>query len=97
MPPYGRLVALIVSGPNSQEVETTARALGQTYPNFEKVFVFGPAPAPLSILRGQFRWRLLLKAERTINVQVILRNWLSKVRVPNRVRVKVDVDPYSFL
>ena len=97
MPPYGRLVALIVSGPNSREVETTARALGRTYPNLEKVFVFGPAPAPLSILRGQHRWRLLLKAERTKNVQVILRNWLSKVKVPNRVRVKVDVDPYSFL
>ena len=97
MPPYGRLVALIVSGPNPQEVETTARALGRTYPNYEKVFVFGPAPAPLAILRGQYRWRLLLKAERTKNVQVILKNWLSKVRVPSRVRVKVDVDPYSFL
>ena len=53
-------------------------------------------PAPLSLLCGRYR-RLLLKAERRVNVQAVLRGWLGRVKAPAGVRVQVDVDPYSFL
>jgi primosomal protein N' (replication factor Y) len=61
------------------------------------VTVLGPAPAPLAILRGRHRRRLLLKTRRDIAVQPILRNWLGQVAVPRGGRVDVDVDPVSFL
>jgi primosomal protein N' (replication factor Y) len=59
--------------------------------------VLGPAPAPLAILRGRHRRRLLLKTRRDVAVQPILREWLGKVRAPGTARVDVDVDPVSFL
>jgi primosomal protein N' (replication factor Y) len=59
--------------------------------------VLGPAPAPLALLRGRHRHRLLLKAERGVAVQPVLREWLARARLPAAVRVQVDVDPVSFL
>ena len=97
MPPFGRLVAIIVSGPREGEVERTARALSRAAPREEGVTVLGPAPAPLALLRGRHRRRLLLKAGRRTNVQARLRAWLARVEVPASVRVQVDIDPYSFL
>lgn len=97
MPPFGRLAALIVSGEDARLVEQAARALGRAAPRFEGVEVLGPAPAPLALLRGRHRFRLLLKARKDVNVQAVLHAWLSAADLPKRVRVQVDVDPYSFL
>ena len=59
--------------------------------------VFGPAPAPLAMLRGRHRQRLLVHAARALDVQDVIRDWLGKLEWPRGVRVAVDVDPYSFL
>ncbi len=96
-PPFGRLAALIVSGRDEGQVDTTAGALGRAAPHGAEVRVLGPAPAPLAILRGKHRRRLLLKAARGVDVQATLRRWLSSVRWPSGVRVQVDVDPYGFM
>ncbi len=96
-PPYGRLAALIVSADTAGEADALARDLGVTAPHAEGVTVLGPAPAPLAILRGRHRRRLLLKTRRDIAVQPILREWLGRVMVPRGGRVDVDVDPVSFL
>ena len=74
-----------------------ARDLGRAAPHGDGILVLGPAPAPLSLLRGRHRRRLLLKTRRDIAVQPILRAWLAKVAVPRGARVVVDVDPVSFL
>jgi primosomal protein N' (replication factor Y) len=97
MPPFGRLVALIVSSGSEDAARQTAAALRRAAPRYRQVQVLGPAPAPLALLRGRFRFRLLLKAEKNVSVQPIIRDWLAKVRVPGAVRVAVDVDPYAFL
>ncbi len=97
MPPFGRLAALILAGPNEKHVIDAARALGRAAPVGEGVVVLGPAPAPMALLRGQHRQRLLVKAPRSANVQAYLRGWLARVPVPNDVRLTVDIDPYSFL
>ena len=97
MPPFGRLAALIVSGADEAKVMTVARAFGRAAPAETGLRVLGPAPAPLSLLRGRHRHRLLLKAARSIKIQAPLRAWLAMVKVPSSVRVQVDVDPYSFL
>ncbi len=96
-PPYGRLVALIVSADTALAADGLARDLALAAPHAEGVIVLGPAPAPLAILRGRHRRRLLLKARRDIAVQPLLRAWLAKVPVPRGGRVDVDVDPTSFL
>ena len=96
-PPYGRLAALIVSADTAAEADALARQLGHAAPWGEGLEVLGPAPAPLSILRGRHRRRLLLKTRRDVAVQPILREWLNKVPVPRGARIDVDVDPVSFL
>jgi primosomal protein N' (replication factor Y) len=96
-PPFGRLAALIVSSEDERAADRVARDLGLAAPGGEGVQVLGPAPAPLAMLRGRHRRRLLLKARRDVAVQPLLRAWLSRVEVPNAVRVQVDVDPVSFL
>lgn len=97
MPPYGRLAALIVSGRDEAEVEAAAQALGRAAPQGDELRVLGPAPAPLALLRGRHRRRLLLQASRRVNVQAVLGEWLGRVKVPGSVRVQIDVDPMSFL
>jgi primosomal protein N' (replication factor Y) len=96
-PPYGRLAALIVSADSAGEADALARDLGRAAPYGNGMEVLGPAPAPLSILRGRHRRRLLLKTRRDVAVQPILREWLGKVAVARSARVEVDVDPVSFL
>jgi primosomal protein N' (replication factor Y) len=59
--------------------------------------VLGPAPAPLALLRGRTRLRFLVKAGRNVNIQSFVRAWLEDMKIPNAVRVSVDVDPYSFM
>ena len=96
-PPYGRLAALIVSADSAEAADILARDLGRTAPHGDGFLVLGPAPAPLTLLRGRHRRRLLLKTRREIAVQPLLREWLAKVTVRGGARVDVDVDPVSFL
>ena len=96
-PPYGRLAALIVSADVAEQADALARDLGRSAPRGDGMTVLGPAPAPLALLRGRHRRRLLLKTRRDIAVQPILRDWLARVPVPRGARVDVDVDPVSFL
>ncbi|MGG5888365.1 primosomal protein N' [Falsiroseomonas sp. HC035] len=96
-PPFGRLAALVVSSQDEREADRAARDLGLAAPRAEGVEVLGPAPAPLALLRGRHRRRLLLKARKDVPVQPLLREWLERVKLPNSVRVQVDVDPVGFL
>jgi primosomal protein N' (replication factor Y) len=95
-PPFGRLAAIILSGPDGDAVRDAARVLGKAAPAAHGVKVWGPAPAFYALLRGQTRERLLVQAARNVDVQAYLRAWLALVKVPNAVRVTVDVDPMSF-
>ena len=97
MPPFGRLAALIVSSEDEEAARTIALQLGRARPEMEGMAVYGPAPAPLAMLRGRHRQRLLVHAERRIDVQAAIRDWLARVDWPAKVRVAVDVDPYSFV
>ena len=97
MPPFGRLAAIVVSAEDASEAEAVARRIGQAAPRVDGMAVFGPAPAPLAMLRGRHRQRLLVHAARALDVQDVIRDWLSAVEWSAKVRVAVDVDPYSFL
>lgn len=97
MPPYGKLAALIVSSDKAVWAEKIAVALGKTAPNNDYITTLGPAPAPVFMLRNRYRFRLLLKTARNINIQEVLKFWLAKINIPKQVRVEVDIDPYSFM
>ena len=89
MPPYGKLAALIISSANQQAAEAAAYYLGKCAPNTE--------PAPMNLLRGRYRYRLLLKTAKNVNIQEVLKKWLNMVKIKSNVRVDVDINPYSFM
>ena len=100
-PPVGRLAAVILSGHNESMVANSARTLARiarkSLPKNSDIDVLGPAPAPLSLLRGRYRYRLLIKCSRAVLPQPWLQSWLAELDAPSQVSVRVDVDPYSFL
>ena len=96
-PPFGRWAAIIVSSEDNAEARGAARAIGGARPNEPEVLILGPAPAPLALLRGRHRYRLLINARRSAELQAIIRKWLDPLRFPSGVRVAVDIDPYSFV
>jgi primosomal protein N' (replication factor Y) len=97
MPPFGRLAAVIVSAPSEQLANDAAKAMGQKAPHVEGLDLWGPAPAPLSVIRGMHRRRFLVRANRGVDVSAFLAAWSGRVKLHSAVRVQIDVDPYSFL
>ncbi len=97
LPPYGRLAALILSSPDPEALDRYARQLAAEVPNAEGVDVYGPADAPLALIRGRRRKRFLVRANRNVDVQAFVQTWRTRAKPPSSVRVAVDIDPYSFL
>jgi primosomal protein N' (replication factor Y) len=96
-PPFGRFAGIVVSSEDKTAAHEIATLIGRTAPRLEAMEVYGPAPAPLAMLRGRHRYRLLVHARRALDVQDVIREWLGNLDWPAKVRVVVDVDPYSFL
>lgn len=97
MPPYGRLAAIIVSAPDELLANDAAKAMGEKAPHVDGLDLWGPAPAPLSVIRGMHRRRFLIRADRGVDVSAFLAAWSGRVKLHSAVRVQIDVDPYSFL
>ncbi len=97
MPPYSRLVSLIISGSNEKQTLQSARDLSIAAPKHDQIQVLGPAPAPLSKLRDKYRFRLLVIADKKLHIQKTVKYWVENVKVPSTVRVQIDIDPQSFL
>jgi primosomal protein N' (replication factor Y) len=97
LPPFGRLAAVIASGPDPVALEAYVRALAAAAPNAEGVEVYGPADAPLGLIRGRRRKRFLVRADRNVDLQAFMAAWRARARIPSSVRVTIDIDPYSFL
>ena len=97
LPPFGRMAALILSCPDPEPLDRACRMLAQAAPHAEGVVVLGPAPAPMAILRGRHRRRFLLKTRRDIPPQGVVKLWLQGLKLPTKVRLQIDINPYSFL
>jgi len=98
LPPFGRLAALIVSAAEREAAEAHGQALARVADPPDGVMVLGPAEAPLALVRGRYRFRLLVKTERAVDIQSYLRDWLGRGPRPRgNVKVAIDVDPQSFL
>ncbi len=97
-PPFGRLAALIVSAANRPDAEGFARKLAGLAPRDEHVVVLGPAEAPLAVIKGRYRFRLLVKSSRGFDLSGYLRAWLAEApKTKGSLTLEIDVDPQSFL
>jgi primosomal protein N' (replication factor Y) len=97
LPPFGRLGAVIVSGEDPAALDAFVQGMARAAPNTEGVEVYGPADAPLGLIRGRRRKRFLVRADRTVDLSAYLAAWRARVKPPASIRVVIDVDPYSFL
>ena len=97
LPPFGRLAAVVASGPDAAHLEDFVRKMAEVVPNAEGVQVYGPADAPLGLVRGRRRKRFLVRADRTVDLSAYMAAWRARVRPPGAIRVAIDMDPYSFL
>ena len=97
LPPFGRLAALIVSGPDPAQLDDACLGIARAAPVSEGVQVFGPAEAPLGVVRGRWRRRFLVQAPKNVDVSAFMRAWMGRMKPPSAVRVVLDIEPYSFL
>lgn len=96
MPPFARLAGVIVSGTDEDKTAALARALAQYAPHGAGMRVLGPAPAPMYMLRGRYRFRFLVQAEKRLDLQRAMREWVGACPANGDLRVQVDIDPQSF-
>jgi len=97
-PPFGRLASLIISASDRPTAEGFGRQLASAAPLDERVQVLGPAEAPLAVIKGRYRFRLLVKSVRGFDLSNYLRSWLAKgPKTKGNLKLEVDVDPQSFL
>lgn len=97
LPPFGRLAALILSAPSAEMVDAAARDIALAAPNGARIELFGPAPAPITVLRGRHRRRFLVKSPRNVDLSAYMASWMARLKLPRPVRISVDIDPYSFM
>ncbi|MEC9198916.1 MAG: primosomal protein N', partial [Pseudomonadota bacterium] len=99
VPPFGRMAGIIISAPEAQDAfDLAGQLVRHAGPLIEAgATVYGPAPAPISRIRGRHRVRLLVKSAKGVVLQPALRKWLGGVKVNNNIRLSVDIDPQSFM
>ena len=97
LPPYGRLASIIVSSKDEGKVQEFCNKLKSFIPSSENIRVLGPAPSPIMRIRNRVRYRFLIKASKNSNIQRFIKEWIGKTKIPNSIRVIIDVDPYDFL
>ncbi|MEM7068402.1 MAG: primosomal protein N' [Pseudomonadota bacterium] len=98
LPPFGRLASIIISGKDRQQTEQYATSLRRCCPASDNARVLGPAEAPLHMIRGRYRFRLLVHAPRNFALQDWLRTWFREApRTTGNLRLQIDIDPQSFV
>jgi primosomal protein N' (replication factor Y) len=96
LPPISKMAAIIVSGRNIIDVQQACLKLSRTVPKIDDVDFFGPAPAPLSRLKGRHRLRFLIHEKKGRKIQKIIQHWLSKAPQSPSVTITTDIDPQNF-
>ena len=98
VPPYGRMAGIVLSSPDVQQVFDVGKALAARTGPLQRIGaqVYGPAAAPIARVRGRHRVRLLVKAGKGVALQAAVAAWVAQVRLPNNLRLSIDIDPQSF-
>ncbi|MHA1559037.1 MAG: replication restart helicase PriA [Alphaproteobacteria bacterium] len=96
MPPYSRLVGIILSSLNETKGYKEVQKLANLVPNDEKITVWGPIKAPIYRLRNRYRWRFLIKSPKNTPIRTFLNKWLKNYKQPYFMKLMIDIDPQSF-
>jgi primosomal protein N' (replication factor Y) len=97
LPPFGRLAALIISGAEHDPAFDLAKKLLAAAPMADGLKLFGPADAPIAMVRGRHRVRLLAQSPKDFDLSGYVRFWLENApRATGNLRIQVDIDPQSF-
>ncbi len=96
-PPFVNLVKVMVRSRNDDRASRASAELAEQIQKVapKSVKLSGPAPAPVSRVRGYYRWNILLKGKVREELCVILRQALGMFKKPSGVLIAVDVDPIS--
>lgn len=97
LPPYGRIAAIIIWGPDKKKTEKLAVDFVTKAPRTDGIDILGPSEAPISRLRGLYRYRLFVTAETGVNLSKYMAAWRAKAKVPTKYKIQVDIDPQSFV
>ena len=97
IPPFGFMTSIIISGSSKGNVEKVSQQLVYFRKYSEECNVLGPVEAPINLLKGQFRYRILLKGKSRKNLNVFTKKMVNSVKIPSAVKVIIDVDPYTFM
>ena len=96
LPPFGRLASIILSDKDEKKILSFCKVLKRNIPSYNGIIVLGPAPAPMTKVRGKIRYRFLIKAKKDINIQKFLHLWMDNIKKPSLLQISVDIDPYYF-
>tara|TARA_B100001123_G_scaffold202942_1_gene230125 strand:- start:1 stop:1962 length:1962 start_codon:yes stop_codon:yes gene_type:complete len=96
LPPFCRLISLIISGKNEQLIMQFATHIKSKLPKMNEVNLLGPVLAPITKLRKRYRCRILIRYPRNLFIQKYLSQSLSKIKMIPGIKLEVDVDPINF-
>lgn len=98
-PPYGRMAGIILSSPDVAAAFDLGGEMARRDGPLRAIgaHLYGPAPAPIARVRGRHRVRLLVRAPKGAPLQAALAEWIAQFKLPNNLRLAVDIDPQSFL
>lgn len=97
MPPYGMLIAVIIEGEKEAVLHKYCQDLAAAAPIIHGAKIMGPITAQIYQIRNWYRMRFLVAGGMNMALQTVIMRWLSKVKQPANVRVKIDVNPINFM
>ncbi len=96
LPPFCRLISLIISGKDEFLIMKFANNLKLKIPKIKKVNILGPVLAPITKLRKKCRCRILIRYPKNLFIQQYLSQFLDKIKITPGIKLEVDVDPINF-
>ena len=96
LPPFYRLISLIVSGKNESLIMKFAIKIKLTLPKIKEMNVLGPVMAPITKIRKNYRCRILIRYPKNLFIQKYLSHSLNKIKMASGIKLEVDVDPINF-
>ena len=96
LPPFSRLISLIISGKNEPSIMKFAVNLKSKLPKISKVNILGPVHAPITRLKKKYRYRILIRYPKNLFIQKYLSQLLTKIKITAGIKLEVDVDPINF-